>query len=95
VDGRRLLISNIDLGDLTSDAYTTLDNGPEGSGSHDRQRMSQSGVEFVGLFPRAPGRLQVGTAARLGATSLYVSPAVSLPTAPPRQAVDAGSTGGT
>ena len=89
-DGRRLLISNLDLSDLACHSAATLGIGPEGQAAADRQRTSQPAVEFFRLFPRAHGRFQVGTAARLSATFPYVSPTVSLPTAPPRRAVDAG-----
>ena len=47
------------------------------------------GLEFFKLFPRAE-RFRVATAVRMSATFPFVSPAVSLPTDPPRHVVDAG-----
>lgn len=46
------------------------------------------GTEFFRLFPGA--RLKLSTAVRMNAAFPYVSPAVNLPTAPPRRVVDAG-----
>src|SRR5262249_7852608 len=53
-------------------------------------RYSQSAVEFFRLFPDARDRLKLKTAARMNASFPYVSPAVDLPTQPPRRVVDAG-----
>ena len=50
----------------------------------------RSGVEFRRLFPDAKDRFKVSTAARMNATFPYLSPAVDLPTDPPRRVVDAG-----
>jgi hypothetical protein len=50
---------------------------------------SLSGLEFYKLFPLAT-RFRVATAVRMNATFPYISPAVSLPTDPPRHIVDAG-----
>jgi hypothetical protein len=47
------------------------------------------GLEFFKLFPKATD-FRVATAVRMNATFPFVSPAVSLPTEPPRQVVDAG-----
>ncbi len=47
------------------------------------------GLEFFKLFPKAE-RFRVATAVRMNATFPFVSPAVSLPTDPPRHVVDAG-----
>jgi hypothetical protein len=55
-----------------------------------RDRYSRSAVELFRLFPQARGRFKVSTAARMSATFPYVSPAVQLPTDPPRRVVDAG-----
>lgn len=55
---------------------------------------SYSGIEFFHLFPPTPGapgaRFRLSTAARMNATFPFVSPAVELPTVPPRRVVDAG-----
>lgn len=53
-------------------------------------RYSQSAVEFFRLFPDSRNRFKISTAARLNATFPYISPAVQLPTDPPRRVVDAG-----
>ncbi len=50
---------------------------------------SLSGIEFFKLFPLAE-RFRVATAVRMNATFPIISPAVSLPTDPPRHVVDAG-----
>ena len=50
---------------------------------------SLSGIEFFKLFPLAAG-FRVATAVRMNATFPIISPAVSLPTDPPRHVVDAG-----
>ena len=51
-------------------------------------------VEFFKLFAGEPGldagRLKLSTVVRMNATFPLVTPAVSLPTAPPRRVVDAG-----
>lgn len=85
-DGRRLIVSNLDLGDLAAEHAPTLGDGPGAV----RQRVSVSAVEFFRLFPEAHKRFEVGTAARLNATFPFVSPSVNLPTLPPRRVVDAG-----
>jgi Patatin-like phospholipase len=89
-DGRQLLISNLDLHELAVEAAPTLGTTMDGRPFADRQRISQPGVEFFRLFPDAHNRFRLSTAARLSATFPYVSPAVSLPTDPPRRLVDAG-----
>ena len=88
-DGRRLLISNLDLAPLTRAAGTLLgqdgvDERPEEDGLY-----SLSAVEFHRLFPEAE-RLKISTAVRMNATFPYVSPAVRLPVSPARRVVDAG-----
>jgi hypothetical protein len=76
--GRRLLISNLDLAHLT-------ETRPE------LGRMTPlSAVEFFKYFPEARGTFSLQTAVRTCATFPFVSPAVSLPTEPPRRLVDAG-----
>jgi hypothetical protein len=93
-DARRLLLSNLDLsGDQPKDNLA-LAVGSQGI-------EARSAVEFHRLFPDLPpgqiaGRLwsshtfAVSTAARMNATFPIISPAVSLPTDPPRRLVDAG-----
>jgi hypothetical protein len=55
-----------------------------------QDRYSRSAIEFFRLFPEARGRFRLSTAARMNASFPYVSPAVDLPTDPPRRVVDAG-----
>jgi hypothetical protein len=104
-DGRRLLISNLDLGFISRNhapmirpqypAQSRQDlEGRRGSGGppgldSETGLASFSAVEFFRLFPAAD-TFQVSTAARMSATFPYVSPTVYLPTRPPRRVVDAG-----
>jgi hypothetical protein len=84
-DGRRLLISNLDLDALTraqGTLYTKTD------GVH-RGMYSLSAVEFYRLFPDA-NEFKLSTAVRMNASFPYVSPAAALPTKPVRRVVDAG-----
>jgi hypothetical protein len=79
-DGRRLLISNLDLAgllrnELPSDAPAF---------------QSCSGFELARLFPAAWPAFPVATAARLSASFPWVTPAPVLPTRPRRRVVDAG-----
>lgn len=105
-DGRRLLISNLELG-----------RGPDGTGwasspiveaaprqinpdefaptvDHDGTehiRSSLSSLEYFRVFREKAHRgLFLSTAVRMSASFPYVSPAVNLPTTPPRRVVDAG-----
>jgi hypothetical protein len=83
-NGRRLLISNLDLHFLTESRGSTL------SEKEPRiDRYSLSALEFARLFPAAD-RLKLSTALRMSATFPWVSPAVNLPTDPPWRVVDAG-----
>ena len=76
--GERMLISNLDLRHLVE---------PHSAGSEPYLRSAR---EFFRIFPDAQPAFGLNTAVRLSATFPYVSPAVSLPTAPPRRLVDAG-----
>jgi hypothetical protein len=87
-DGRRLLIGNRDLRAASDHrvvwASVSGGTGPE-SGIASRTAVSLSDL--------LPGRWQstpLTTAARLSASFPFVSPAVTLPTTPPRRVVDAG-----
>jgi hypothetical protein len=82
-DGRRVLISNLDLHYMTE---TLLDPG---KGTDKSTRLSTSALELFKLFPEA-GSFKLGTAARLNAAFPYFSPACELPTRPRRHLVDAG-----
>jgi hypothetical protein len=98
-DGRRLLISNLDLfrgpeGPMptmirTSSGqidYRYNDEIPDGTGI---RPASLTGLEYYRLFSTGAG-LHVSTAVRMSASFPYVSPAVNLPTRPFRRVVDAG-----
>jgi hypothetical protein len=85
-DGRRLLISNLDLGALIGSAGSEIET--DGTGGAD-QLYSLSALEFYRLFPEATG-FHLGTGVRMNASFPYVSPAVSLPTDPTRRVFDAG-----
>lgn len=54
------------------------------------EALDRDSVELFDLLPKARHTLSLATAARLNATFPYVSPALSLPTDPPRRVVDAG-----
>ncbi|MGP0064320.1 MAG: patatin-like phospholipase family protein [Isosphaeraceae bacterium] len=95
-DGRRLLISNLDLGRsddsgrpvpsmVMTRGHLISDTSPgEKVGGY-----SLSALEYYRLFPEARC-LYLSTAVRMSASFPYVSPAVNLPTDPPRRVVDAG-----
>jgi predicted acylesterase/phospholipase RssA len=87
-DGRRLLISNLDLWSLTgaSGGEITYDDPGRNPRGHP---YSLSALEFYRLFPDATG-FRLATAVRMSASFPFVSPAVNLPTDPPRRVVDAG-----
>jgi hypothetical protein len=95
-DGRRLLISNLDLRGVASNDGTILqetqDRQAEPAAPHFQNRFSYESYEFFRLFPQPDVRkkLRLATAARMSASFPYVSPAVTLPTVPRRRVVDAG-----
>ncbi len=88
-DGRRLILSNLDLTRSTNHYVRWLsskDSGPEpvtGCASRTAYHLFQ-------VCPQDWTRFPLSTAARLSASFPYVSPAVLLPTEPRRRAVDAG-----
>ena len=85
-DGRRLLISNLDLGALIGSAGSEMvANGAPGAA----RLYSLSALEFYRLFPEAT-RFRLNTGVRMNASFPYVSPSVSLPTDPTRRVFDAG-----
>lgn len=85
--GQPLLISNLDLEE--AGFVETLPGFSRTQGRAYGQR-SHFALEFFKLFPLAHNDFQVRTAVRMSATFPYVSPAVELPTIPPRRVVDAG-----
>jgi hypothetical protein len=91
-DGRRILVSNLDLREPLSNDGTVL---------HAKDVLypdnhSLEALEMFRLFPSrgrhraAQATLRLATAARMSASFPYFSPAVSLPTRPRRRVVDAG-----
>jgi hypothetical protein len=87
-DGRRLIISNLDLRSaISNDGYVF---------THKRRSTqvwdnhSLEAVELFRLWPAARGSFSVATAARMNASFPFFSPAISLPTRPRRRVVDAG-----
>jgi hypothetical protein len=82
-DGRRLLIGNVDLSEVTSNRVRWI-------GDDRLSVASRSAVHVEELFPGALATLPLATAARLSASFPYVSSAVVLPTSPRRRVVDAG-----
>jgi hypothetical protein len=97
-DGRRLLISNLDLrtsapgpGGAALHALP-LNRGGQLDGTGDGENdetYSLSGIEFFKMFPAASD-FRLSTAARMSASFPWVSPGVNLPTDPPLRVVDAG-----
>lgn len=74
-DGRRLLISNLELGDLSTIPVAS---------------PSLQALQYFGHIESRPGALRLSTAVRLNASFPYVSPAAQLPTEPLRHTLDAG-----
>ena len=101
-DGRRLLISNLDLAFATRNVgglliepssrkieRPTIQGGDFDLSIHEEDDVfSLSAVEFFRLFPDAHD-FRVTTAIRMSASFPWVSPAINLPTLPPRRVVDA------
>ena len=91
-DGRRLLISNLDL------RYPASNDGHRLGYDQDRpdaladlnRNYSHEALELFRLFPQSRGRFALSTAVRMSASFPYFSPAVPLPTKPRRRVVDAG-----
>lgn len=77
-DGRRLLVSNLDLTDLVT---VQVDNGA--------MPASLTAWEFAACFPDQLANLQLSAAARMSASFPFISPAGQLPSNPPVRVVDA------
>lgn len=99
-DGRRVFISNLELDFAPRNyGYLLLPDGDRKISSKGRSIQSDVGdyydifslsaIEFFRLFPKADD-FRVSTGARMSAAFPLVSPAVALPTNPPRRIVDAG-----
>ena len=91
-DGRRLLVSNLDLSALTASeaSLLTVEHGGEARPLEARARLSLSGVQLFQLFPHAQSHFALATAARMSASFPFMSPASALPTQPRVRVVDAG-----
>ena len=102
-DGRRLLVSNLDMAFATRNVGGLLiepssrkierpafqEEDLDRSIHPEDEVFSLHAVEFARLFPEAHD-FKVTTAIRMSASFPWVSPAISLPTLPPRRVVDAG-----
>lgn len=91
-DGRRLLISNLDLRYPASNDGQLLgygDDRPAALADLNRN-YSHEALELFRMFPQAHGKFAMSTAVRMSASFPYFSPAVALPTRPRRRVVDAG-----
>jgi hypothetical protein len=75
-DGRRLLISNLELDDLATEATG-------------QRNLGRGALQLARMFPDA-GRLRLATAVRMSATFPYVMPSLELPARPGLRTVDAG-----
>lgn len=89
-DGRRLLVSNLDLSSLTTEHAVMACPQCDVESRYNTAILSRPALEMFRLFPESQDQFTVGTAARMSATFPYVSPGVSLPTLPARRVVDAG-----
>jgi hypothetical protein len=97
-DGRRLLISNLDLRGVASNDGNILqeDRDPQSDPAlplrEHLNRFSYESYEYFRLFAHSGQRdkLRLATAARLSASFPLISPAATLPTEPRRRVVDAG-----
>ncbi|MBI1917607.1 MAG: patatin-like phospholipase family protein [Planctomycetes bacterium] len=91
-DGRRLIISNLDLRWIVSNDGVVIPHAPERSDKTAKFTTNHSieGLELFRLFPPALQTMKLSTAARMSASFPYFTPAISLPTVPRRRVVDAG-----
>ena len=88
-DGRRLIISNLDLTDINDHYVRWLSSKATGT-KPTTGLASRSAYQLWQICPQAWGHFPLSTAARLSAAFPYVSSAVLLPTQPRRHVVDAG-----
>ena len=90
-DGRRLLISNLDMAFACECRLSSGSADPAApADSADDRLLSRPAIELRRVFHERFFQMPVSTAVRISATFPYVSPAVSLPTKPARSVVDAG-----
>jgi hypothetical protein len=84
-DGRRLIISNLDLG-----AFTRTWSGPSSCLADAPCDQSVSGVELFACAGEGLDQVRLSTVARMSATFPWVTSAAQLPSKPTRRIVDAG-----
>lgn len=91
-DGRRLVISNLDMRYPASNDGHLIENDPKRHASLDSmsRNYSHEAMELFRMFPDSKDRFALSTAVRMSASFPYFSPAVPLPTKPRRRVVDAG-----
>ncbi|SIO59461.1 Patatin-like phospholipase [Singulisphaera sp. GP187] len=98
-DGRRLLISNLDLRRLDTPTgvppRAMAQNraaalSEDETAGNELRPYSLSATEYYKKFAAQDRGLRLATAARMSATFPFVSPAVNLPSDPPLRVVDAG-----
>jgi predicted acylesterase/phospholipase RssA len=88
-DGRRLLVSNLNLKPLTESMGPLLDPQDKCHLRPENCRLTISAVQLLEIFP-APSDVALSEAARMSATFPWVTAAVALPSLPVRRVVDAG-----
>ncbi len=91
-DGRRLLISNLDLRYPASNDGHLLEPDPNRPAAlaEQNRNYSHEALELFRMFPGSRNRFALSTAIRMSASFPFLSPAVPLPTNPRRRVVDAG-----
>jgi hypothetical protein len=89
-DGRRVLISNLDLRPVLVNDGSLLVPQSADCGLRGTEVYSREALELFRLFPEVADRFKLSTAVRMSASFPFFSPAVSLPTTPRRRVVDAG-----
>jgi predicted acylesterase/phospholipase RssA len=91
-DGRRLLISNLDMRYPASNDGHLLDFQPNTPSAllNQNRNYSHEAMELFRMFPESKSNFALSTAIRMSASFPYFSPAVPLPTRPRRRVVDAG-----
>ena len=85
-DGRQLLITNLDLDQMTENRANRLTTDDDKEGN----LLSREGNELFKFFPNGGIEFTLATATRMSASFPFVMPAVELPTNPPLRVVDAG-----
>ncbi len=91
-DGRRLIISNLDMRYPTSNDGHLIEADPARPAAFAAmsRNYSHEALELFRMFPTAKDKFALSTAVRMSASFPYFSPAVPLPTKPRRRVVDAG-----